>query len=145
LKLTCDSAGAHLEVRLAWRRHCRAGEAKVRAANILNMCFYSYWPIEATDCGVAVRGGCRGRQSGLRKAPPTATGRGSRCQAAPSYSGISRCLFHNYRSHGRLFGSNWRNTELIDAFLSATAFSTCMPGCRLEAMRQVRRHMHGTL
>jgi hypothetical protein len=68
LKLTCDSAGAHLEVRLAWRRHCRAGEAKVRAANILNMCFYSYWPIEATDCGVAVRGGCRGRQSGLRKA-----------------------------------------------------------------------------
>jgi hypothetical protein len=33
--LTCDSAGAHLEERLAWRRHCRVGAAKERAASIV--------------------------------------------------------------------------------------------------------------
>jgi hypothetical protein len=34
VSLTCDSAGAHLDERDAWRRHCRDGAAKERAANI---------------------------------------------------------------------------------------------------------------
>lgn len=36
-QLTCDNAGAHLEVRLAWPRHCREGAAKERAASIVSM------------------------------------------------------------------------------------------------------------
>jgi hypothetical protein len=64
LKLTCDSAGAHLEVRLAWRRHCRAGEAKVRAANMLDVWNNSCYPIGATGNVVAVRRGGRGLKSG---------------------------------------------------------------------------------
>jgi hypothetical protein len=33
-RLTCDSAGANLDKRVAWRRHCRDGAEKERAANI---------------------------------------------------------------------------------------------------------------
>lgn len=62
LKLTCDSAGAHLGVRLAWRRHCRAGAAKDRAASIVIVCIGAYVPIGATGRVVAVRGGGAGQK-----------------------------------------------------------------------------------
>jgi hypothetical protein len=81
-KLTCDSAGAHLEERLVWRRHCRAGEAKVRAANMLNMQRESYNSTGATDGVVAAGVGGAGRKVGVAQS--------SVAEKASSAAGINR-------------------------------------------------------
>jgi hypothetical protein len=66
-KLTWESAGAH-RARFAWRRHCRAGAAKERAANMLRVSKCCYNPIGAAlSVGAGRRGGWSAA-GGLRKA-----------------------------------------------------------------------------
>jgi hypothetical protein len=61
-RLTCDSAGANLDERLAWRRHCRAGAAKERAANMFEGMNVFRLPNWSYTSGVATcRGGSRRR------------------------------------------------------------------------------------